>query len=106
MPDDNFNRYCEDLLVRYNRRNTRALTRHLESLCSFLREEGNHVVQIMFGGSVQKGTYVTGLSDVDLLLIVNESSPTGTGRCSNWRLIIAVTPRSRTPFETSSTAWG
>ena len=74
MPDDSFNRYCEDLLLGYNRRNTKALTRHLESLCRFLREEGNHVVQTMFGGSVQKGTYVTGLSDVDVLLIVNESS--------------------------------
>ena len=28
----------------------------------------------MFGGSVRKGTYVTGLSDVDALLIVNQSS--------------------------------
>ena len=28
----------------------------------------------MFGGSVKKGTYVTGLSDVDVLLIVNECS--------------------------------
>ena len=74
MPDDRFNEYCEDLLVTYNRRNTKALTRHLESLCRFLREEGNHVVQTIFGGSVQKGTYVTGLSDVDVLLIVNESS--------------------------------
>ena len=74
MPDDNFNKYCEDLLVRYNRRNTKVLTRHLESLCKFLREEGNHVVQTMFGDSVQKGTYVTGLRDVDVLLIVNESS--------------------------------
>ncbi len=74
MPDDRFNEHCEDLLVTYNRRNTKALTRHLETLCRFLREEGNHVVQTMFGGSVQKGTYVTGLSDVDVLLIVNESS--------------------------------
>ena len=74
MSVDNFNRFCEDLLVVYNSRNTTALTRHLESLCRFLREEGNHVVQTMFGGSVQKGTYVTGLSDVDVLLIVNESS--------------------------------
>ena len=74
MSDDRFNEYCEDLLVTYNRRNTKALTRHLESLCRFLREEGNHVVQTMFGGSVQKGTYVTGLSDVDVLLIVSESS--------------------------------
>ena len=74
MPDDNFKQYCEDLLVGYNRRNTNALTRHLESLCGFLRSQGNHVVQTKFGGSVQKGTYVNGLSDVDVLLIVNESS--------------------------------
>ena len=74
MPGDNFNGYCEELLVAYNRRNSKVLTRHLESLCRFLREDGNHVVQTVFGGSVQKGTYVTGLSDVDVLLVVNESS--------------------------------
>ena len=74
MTDDNFNEYCEDLLARYTRRNQQAVTRHLESLCGFLRQEGNHVVQTMFGGSVRKGTYVTGLSDVDVLLMVNESS--------------------------------
>ena len=73
MPDDNFNRYCEDLLARYSRRNTQTVTRRLESLCEFLRQEGE-VVQTMFGGSVRKGTYVTGLSDVDALLIVNQSS--------------------------------
>ena len=73
MPNSNFNEYCETLLVRYNRRNTRAITRHLESLCGFLRQEGNHVVQTKFGGSVRRRTYVTGLSDVDVLLIVSQS---------------------------------
>ncbi len=74
MPDDRFNEYCEALLARYNSRNTRAVTRHLESLCGFLRQEGNHVVQTMYGGSVRRRTYVNGLSDVDVLLIVNQSS--------------------------------
>ena len=73
MPDDNFNRYCEELLARYARRNQQAVTRHLESLCNIIRNEG-HVVQTMYGGSVQRGIYVTGLSDVDVLLIVNQSS--------------------------------
>ena len=73
MPDDRFNEYCEVLLAQYTRRNTQTVTRHLESLCGFLRQKGN-VVQTMFGGSVRKGTYVTGLSDVDALLIVNQSS--------------------------------
>ena len=73
MPDDRFNEYCEALLAQYTRRNTQTVTQRLESLCGFLRQEGD-VVQTMFGGSVKKGTYVTGLSDVDVLLIVNQSS--------------------------------
>ena len=73
MPDDRFNEYCENLLAQYKRRNTQTVTRRLESLCGFLRQEGD-VVQTMFGGSVRKGTYVTGLSDIDALLIVNQSS--------------------------------
>lgn len=73
MPDDNFNKWCEQLLAQYKRRNGKAVAKRLESLCGFLRLEGD-VVQTMFGGSVQKNTYVTGLSDVDVLLIVNESS--------------------------------
>ena len=34
------------------------------------------------------------------------SSPTAMGRRWNWRPIIAATPRSRTPYATSSTASG
>ena len=73
MSDDNFNKWCEALLVRYARKNTKTVAQRLESLCGFLSQKGN-VVQTMFGGSVRKGTYVTGLSDVDALLIVNQSS--------------------------------
>ena len=73
MPDDRFNENCEAFLAQYTRRNAQAVTQRLESLCGFLRQKGN-VVQTMFGGSVRKGTYVTGLSDVDALLIVNQSS--------------------------------
>lgn len=73
MPRDEFNQYCENLLVRYNRRNTAAITIRIEDLCGFLRQRGD-VVQTMFGGSVSRGTYVNGLSDVDILLMINESS--------------------------------
>ncbi len=73
MPNDRFNEYCEGLLASYKRRNARAASQRLQSLCEFLRQKGE-VVQTMFGGSVRKGTYVTGLSDVDALLIVNRSS--------------------------------
>ena len=72
-PNDNFNRYCEAFLAKYARKNTQTVTQRLENLCGFLRQQGD-VVQTMFGGSVRKGTFVTGLSDVDALLIVNQSS--------------------------------
>ena len=74
MSDSNFNKYCEALLAQYKRRNTKAVTRHLKGVCDILRHEDDHVVQTKFGGSVQKGTYVTSLSDVDVLLIVNRST--------------------------------
>lgn len=74
MPKDNFNRYCENLLVQYKRRSGKAVARHLNGLCNLLSHQDDHVVQTKFGGSVQKSTYVTGLSDVDVLLIVNQSS--------------------------------
>ena len=66
MPDDNFNKYCGALLAQYTRKNTKTVTRRLESLCGFLRQKGK-VVQTMFGGSVRKGTHVTGLSYSDQL---------------------------------------
>ena len=66
MPDDDFNKRCENLLVKYKRRNSRRLSRRrLESLCTGSSGQKGDVVQTMFGGSVKKGTYVTGLSDVD-----------------------------------------
>ena len=37
---------------------------------------------------------------------ITASSPAGTGIPSNWRPATAAMPRSRTPFETSSTAAG
>ena len=74
MTTDNFNRYCEALLVRYNSRKTAAVTRHLKSLCDFLRDQGHTTVQTIFGGSVRKGTFVNGLSDVDVLLTVTDTS--------------------------------
>ena len=74
MEEDRFNQYCEALLVHYNRRNTQATRRHIEGLCNMLRQRSNIVVQMMFGGSVRRGTFVNGLSDVDVLLITNQSS--------------------------------
>jgi len=73
MTDNEFNSYCENLLAQLSRRNTAAVTGHINGLCQILRQEGE-VIQTMLGGSVRRGTDVNGLSDVDVLLIVNQSS--------------------------------
>ena len=72
MTYNDFNRRCEELLVRYSDRNNQAIRRHIESLCAILRRDGN-VVQPIYGGSVSRGTDVNGISDVDILLVVNQS---------------------------------
>ena len=74
MAENRFNHYCETLLVKYNQRNSKAITRHVESLCNVLRQETDEVVQVMFRGSIMRSTDVNSLSDVDVLLIVNQSS--------------------------------
>ena len=74
MSEFNFNHHCEKLLVEYKRRNTERVAKRLDVICQSLRKAGHHAVQTKFGGSVTKGTYVSGLSDVDALLIVNQTS--------------------------------
>ena len=74
MSEFNFNQHCEALLAGYKRRNAQVVAKRLETICGFLREDGYSTVQSVFGGSVKKGTFVSGLSDVDVLLIVNKTS--------------------------------
>ena len=72
MAYSDFNRRCEELLARYSDRNNLAIRRRIEGLCAILRRDGN-VVQAIYGGSVSRGTDVNGISDVDILLVVNQS---------------------------------
>ena len=69
----NFNERCEGLLAEYKRRDGERVAKRLDIICRSLRDAGHEAVQTKFGGSVVKGTYVTGLSDVDVLLIVNQT---------------------------------
>lgn len=73
MTYNDFNRRCEELLARYSDRNNENIRRHIEGLCAVLRREGN-AVEAIYGGSVSRGTDVNGISDVDILLVVNQSS--------------------------------
>ena len=66
-----------DLLRDYNDRDTQAISRHLQVLRDSLEIRDDDVIRTLFGGSVSKHTAVNGLSDVDVLVIVNDSSLSG-----------------------------
>ncbi|MBW8038926.1 MAG: nucleotidyltransferase [Planctomycetes bacterium] len=60
------------LLRKYNQRSEKVQT-HLEIIKKAIEKEIDGTVDIRFGGSVSKHTYVDGLSDVDALVILNKS---------------------------------
>ncbi|MBA7651061.1 hypothetical protein ES703_58876 [subsurface metagenome] len=59
------------LLVKYNDRNTEAINIHLTEIKNALQKELEGTIDILFGGSVAKHTYVDGLSDIDSLVILD-----------------------------------
>ncbi len=61
-----------DLLVDYNDRDNEAVQAHLEKIKDLLEDEFGGVIDLRFGGSVKKHTYVDGLSDIDVLVLVNK----------------------------------
>ncbi|WP_193181623.1 CBASS oligonucleotide cyclase [Nisaea sediminum] len=62
------------LLGSYNSRDVEAIRERLEDLTSALEGRIDGKLDQLFGGSVAKHTYVDGLSDIDSLIIVNDSS--------------------------------
>jgi CRISPR/Cas system-associated exonuclease Cas4 (RecB family) len=59
------------LLTQYNDRDIEAINRHLDEIKRALEKEIEGTVNLLFGGSVAKHTYVDGLSDVDSLVILD-----------------------------------
>jgi Second Messenger Oligonucleotide or Dinucleotide Synthetase domain len=68
------NAYLQELLASYNSRDVEAIQKHVETLQRAIEKEIDGETSTLFGGSVKKHTYVDGLSDVDILVVVNESS--------------------------------
>ena len=66
-----------DKLRDYNDRDTDAINRHIRGLRDALERTGHDVLPVTFGGSVSRHTYVDGLSDVDGLIRVNDTSFSG-----------------------------
>lgn len=70
------NSLLNDLLARYNSRDTDATKAKLEELSNILGDK-TEIDQILFGGSVAKHTEVDGISDVDALIILDRSDLQG-----------------------------
>ena len=77
LTDAEINGCLRDLLREYNGRETQAISRHLQVLRDSLEIRDDDVIRTLFGGSVSKHTAVNGLSDVDVLVILNDSSLSG-----------------------------
>ena len=77
MPDGQVNGYLREKLRYYNQRDAEAINRHIRTLRDALEQRDGDVVVTRLGGSVIRHTYVNGLSDVDVLMIVNNSSLSG-----------------------------
>ena len=66
-----------ELLAGYNARDTEAVGEHLKDLREILRDSLGGQFDQLFGGSVAKHTYVDGMSDIDSLVVINDSDLEG-----------------------------
>jgi predicted nucleotidyltransferase len=64
--------YIGSLLTKYNQRSENVKT-HLDNIKKALEKEIEGSVELIFGGSVAKHTYVDGISDIDALVLLNKS---------------------------------
>src|SRR6266849_4208134 len=65
--------YFGELLAGFNDRDVELVNSRLDEIKTALKEELETAFDQVFGGSVAKHTYVDGLSDIDSLLVINES---------------------------------
>ena len=77
MSDSEVNGLLRDKLRAYNSRDADAVNRHIRTLRDALEQKDDDLIRTLFGGSVSRHTYVDGMSDVDVLMIVNDSALSG-----------------------------
>ncbi|MBD2501889.1 CBASS oligonucleotide cyclase [Anabaena azotica] len=61
------------LLAQYNDRDTEAIRNYINNIKDALNKDIEGTVNILFGGSVAKHTYVDGLSDIDALVLIDKT---------------------------------
>jgi hypothetical protein len=68
------NSLLQGALKEFNDRDAEATQRHLDILKKAIDSEIENSVDLLFGGSIRKNTFINGLSDVDTLVLVNNTS--------------------------------
>lgn len=66
-----------DLLSTYNDRDTKLVKERIDDVLKQIGKETESRVEILFGGSISKHTYVNGLSDIDCLLLMDREELAG-----------------------------
>lgn len=79
-----------DQLAAYNSRDVALVRERLEEVKARLNEVLEGSFDQLFGGSVAKKTYVDGLSDIDSLLMINESSLAKKGPSEALDRLVAI----------------
>jgi len=67
------NQLINETLKAINERDTEAVNKHLETIIQSINKDIEGTIKTIFGGSVSKHTYVDGLSDIDVLVLLNNS---------------------------------
>src|SRR3989338_3678455 len=75
--ETNVSSFLNDQLIQYNDRDVKGIQAKLDSIKTALEKDIDGTLNTIFGGSVQKHTYVDGISDVDSLVILNSSELAG-----------------------------
>ena len=71
--DANVASFLSELLSQYNNRNVGIINTHLEEILKAVENGIEGHLDFKLGGSVSKYTFVDGISDIDTLLILNDS---------------------------------
>lgn len=75
--DSEVNNNLNDILTDVNNRPVEEINKRLETIQKAIESDIDGFIDLVFGGSVNKHTYVDGLSDVDSLAVLNSGELSG-----------------------------
>ncbi|KIL13614.1 CBASS oligonucleotide cyclase [Bacillus sp. FSL M8-0266] len=75
--ESELNEFIRELFLNINDRDVEGIRNHLDTLKLAIEKELEGSVQMIFGGSINKNTYISGISDVDMLVQINDKNLSG-----------------------------